>query len=224
MKSIQFSENSKAEIILFKDLQDCAILTADLLESGKVALSGGSTFASLFKSWGEMNLDLKDSEFFPVDERIVPFEDDASNWGFAYKNFLTKCDHKRDKQNFPSSLDYYQTRLAEAFNTNEIPKFDTIMLGVGDDGHTASLFPSGNYFNDTKSIVLETISPKAPTERITLAPATILNCSKLITIISGKGKKEIYKRIIQKDQSLPIVSILSSRENSIIYLDKSLIN
>lgn len=224
MNSIEFNENSKAEIKLFNDLQECATLTADLLKSGRVALSGGSTFASLFKSWGSMNLDLKNSEFFPVDERLVPFDDESSNWGFAYKNFLLLCNHEQDKQNFASSLSSYKKILDNRFGNSNIPIFDTIMLGVGDDGHTASLFPNGEYLNDTDSTILETISPKAPFNRISLSPATILNCRNLITIISGSEKKEIYKRITENDQSLPIVKILSKKENSTIYLDKNLIN
>lgn len=224
MNSIHFNENSEAKIILFSDLQECAKLTADFLKSGNIALSGGSTFASLFKSWEKMNLDLKNSEFFPVDERVVPFDDPASNWGFAYNNFLSKCGHENDQANFPSSYDYYIKRLTKVFGPNTIPQFETIMLGVGDDGHTASLFPEGEYFDDLTSIILETVSPKKPKKRISLAPATILNCHKLITIISGSGKKEIFKRITQTDKSLPIVKILSKRKSSVIYLDRNLLD
>lgn len=223
MKQIEFNSNSKAEIILFNNLQECASLTADLLSTGKIALSGGSTFASLFNSWSQINLNIDNSEFFPVDERVVPFDHEYSNWGFAYKSFLSKCGHEKDKENFPSSLKYYKDRLTEAFKTNKIPQFDTIMLGVGDDGHTASLFPGGDYFEDTTSVILETISPKPPIKRISLAPATILKSRNLATIISGTGKKEIFKKITEKDSSLPIVKILSKKEYSVIYLDKNLI-
>lgn len=224
MDFIEFSDNSKAEITLFKDLKECAAITSDYLKNGNVALSGGSTFGSLFKYWAELDLDLKNSEFFPVDERIVPFVDKDSNWGFAYKNFLSLCKHETDKDNFASSLENYKSIINKKIKNKEFPVFDTIMLGVGDDGHTASLFPGGEYLNDTTSVVLQTKSPKAPTNRISLSPKTIISAKKVITVISGNGKKEIYKRILEKDKSLPIVSILSRIENSIIYLDKNLIN
>jgi len=222
MNQLKLNENSCHKIITFNNFMDLAELTLNYIKSGSVAISGGSTYAALFDKWQNLNPNCKHSCFFPVDERIVPINDVDSNWGVAYNSFLKPIDREIDKENFADTLDHYQQILDKKFN-NQLPIFDVIFLGVGDDGHTASLFPGLQCLDDRISTLLQTISPKPPYNRITLAPKVLLSAKNLITIVAGKSKTEIAKKIfIDKDHNLPIVRLLSERTESTIYLEKEL--
>lgn len=222
MSTLKFNSNSSADIILFDDLAHCAKLTSKHLLNGNVAISGGSTYTELFRYWCESKIPIS-ATFFPVDERVVPFDDPQSNWGIAYNNFLKLIGRESDKQNFPTSIKQYTSVLKNHFKNSTII-FDTIFLGVGDDGHTASLFPNGDYFEDRISTVLDTISPKPPTNRITLAPKPLSSANQLITIIYGSNKIDIVKKILANDIEMPIVKILSQRAHSQLIIHKSLLS
>lgn len=223
MDSLRFNKNASASIHYFTSLQQCAQDTVTYLIQGNIALSGGSTYAALFHHWRDLSPDLSKASFFPVDERIVPFDNPQSNWGTAHKEFLQPLGKESDKNHFAASPDAYTNILTRHFKTEDI-KFDTIFLGVGNDGHTASLFPSGSYFDDNSSLVLETRSPKPPFNRITLAPEVLSSARNLITIIAGENKKIIVRELLAQNKKLPIVKILSQRTDSELFIERNLIN
>ncbi len=221
MNELIINENSRHEIVMFRDFNHLALETSRELKSGNIALSGGRTFKKLFSLWRDLKIDCQNSTFFPVDERIVNFNSDTSNWGTAFRDFLQYICRSEDRDNFPESCEGYQQIIRKYFKS-ENPVFDVIFLGVGDDGHTASLFPGSNAVDDISSIVLETRSPKPPVERITLGSKVISDANDVITIIAGKEKSEIVSRIIGGDESLPIVRVLSRRKQSKIYIEQGL--
>ena len=223
MDSLRFNKNSSASIHYFTSFQQCAQDTVAYLIRGNIALSGGSTYTALFHFWRNLSPDLSKASFFPADERIVPFDNPQSNWGTAYKEFLEPLGKGSDKNHFAASSDAYATILTQYFKTEDI-KFDTIFLGVGDDGHTASLFPSGSYLDDNTSSVLETQSPKPPFNRITLTPKVLSSARNLITIIAGENKKIIVRELLAQNKKLPIVKILSQRTDSELFIERNLIN
>jgi len=222
MDTIHLNKNSCHEIIPFDAIEQLASLTVNFLLEKTVAISGGKTYSSLFPFWVKLKPDCSQTTFFPVDERIVPFDDPQSNWGTAYKYFLQLIGNAQDRNNFMTSPEMFRKILFQKFNRNT-PVFDVIFLGVGDDGHTASLFPNTSVFNYVSSIVLQTTSPKPPLDRITLAPKTLIQAKTLITIIRGTEKKDIVKKIEQVDSSLPIVQILMQRSRSKIFIENILL-
>lgn len=222
MKLLQFNHNATGIIHPFNDFAHCAKLTVNYLTNGNIALSGGSTFKNLFPHWIALSPNCTTSSFFPVDERVVPFDDPQSNWGTTYREFLQPIGRESDKYHFASYLETYKKLLKRHFKSEE-PIFDVIFLGVGEDGHTASLFPGGDYLNDKLLLVLRTQSPKPPIQRITLAPRVLLHAKKVITIIAGSNKKKIVQEIINKNENLPLVKILSQRTDSLFYVEESLI-
>ncbi|MFW6254405.1 MAG: 6-phosphogluconolactonase [Chitinivibrionales bacterium] len=219
--TIQFKHNANATVYPFDSLDELAARTAHHLHNKTVGLSGGSTFRHLFPLWIYNHPDCRQTAFFPVDERMVPFEDHRSNWGTAYRLFFKPLGKQAEKSHFASSVKIYKQILDSFFETRP-PVFDVIFLGVGGDGHTASLFPNQPYLSDRSSTVLQTRSPVAPFDRITLAPRVLIAARKLITIVGGAEKKDIVKGIFQKNGSLPIVRILSEHPASLLYVDKQI--
>jgi 6-phosphogluconolactonase len=223
MDRITFSDSAAASVAPFDTLADCARLTADHLKRGTVALSGGSTYAALFPEWLKLNLDLKNTSFFPIDERIVPFDDPQSNWGTATREFLGPAGIGDQKAHFASSVQQYKELLRDSFGRG-MPVIDTVFLGVGDDGHTASLFPGGDYLDDLSTVVMQTVSPKPPPDRITLGPGVIAAARNVVVIVEGEAKRPVVEGLRQGDAGLPIVRVLSLRPNSEILVGHSLLN
>ena len=221
MHKLQFNANSSAEIITFKNYYSLAAATVPFIQKGFVALSGGNTYSRLFPLWAALKPDCAHASFFPVDERVVPFDDPQSNWGITYRNFLIPINREDDKSNFAQSAEQYYSILKSKFKCN-LPVFDIIFLGIGDDGHTASLFPGQPDLDDTTSVVLETTSPKPPFSRITLGLGSIISAKKVIAILSGNEKADIAKKIFQKDLDLPIVKVLSQRKSSMLFVEESI--
>ncbi|MBD3420451.1 MAG: hypothetical protein GF398_10070 [Chitinivibrionales bacterium] len=196
-------------------------IIAPLLAGGSIAVSGGSTYAQLFKLWRDMKVSCTNASFYPVDERMVAFDDEQSNWGTAWRLFLAPMHKEEDKHHFAVDASEY-ARLLKSNLGEPAPIFDLILLGVGDDGHTASLFPVGEYLDDMESIALQTLSPKPPPNRITIGPRVIAAAKKVITLLFGSGKKEIFQRILAKDTALPIVKVLGMRQDSLLYVERAL--
>lgn len=172
MRRLWFGYNSNATLELFDTLEDCARRTVSGLQIGSVALSGGKTFAALFAHWADLKPDCSKAVFYPVDERVVPIESPDSNWGTACSRLLTPLGRDADRANFAPDVETYDRILRDRFGEG-VPVFDTIFLGVGDDGHTASLFPGASHLDDASSVVLGTQSPKVPVQRVTLGPVVL---------------------------------------------------
>jgi 6-phosphogluconolactonase len=206
------------KIILFDTACELARLTLPYLLKGAIALSGGSTYLKLFPEWVKKKPDCRASTFFPTDERIVDFNDPQSNWGATYREFLSHVGKENDKNNFAKNGESYLLLLKTFFGSN-CPVFDTVFLGVGDDGHTASLFPGEEYLDDMDSFVLETESTRPPFKRVTLAMAPLVAVRTLVVIISGE-KKEVVKKIFDHDQTLPITKLLSRRNSSLLFIHR----
>jgi len=202
-------------------LENMAITSLELRTGKRIGLSGGGTYAKLFPLWA-YELKLEVLEFFPVDERQVPIDSQDSNWGMAKRYLFDPMQDTRSVKNFASSALNYQALLKNKIAPG-IPIFDTIYLGMGEDGHTASLFPGGGYLNDRVSSVLETESPQPPLKRITLGPGVIQAASSVILIINGNSKRDILKKFINGDPNLPAVQVLEPRKDFHLVVDKELL-
>ncbi len=218
MQELKGSGHYNKKIFTFSNLVGVASATVPYLTKGRVGLSGGSTYSKLFSYWRKLNPDIRGATFFPVDERLVPFKNPNSNWREAFNKFLKPLGKLRADAHFASSLQKYKEILFTHFN-GQFPIFDTIFLGVGNDGHTASLFPDGNYYGPNNPTILETIAPNYPHNRISLSPRVIQEAYKVIVIIYGSDKKEITERVLSNDISLPIVKVLNNRDESLLFVE-----
>lgn len=205
--------NNKIKITLFNSFKSLSDDLTSFLVPGNIALSGGSTYLQLLKYWSDKNLKLDNINFFPVDERVVDFEDNDSNWGNTYRIFLSK--YKKNLDNHFINADEYNKKL------NNI-KMNTIFLGVGDDGHTASIFDLDSVFTEQDIKVINSISPKPPINRISFTGNYIIEADEIIIIFYGKGKEKILNQLL-KGYDLPITRLLKKVNKGTIYIHEPLL-
>lgn len=209
---------------VFSSVDSIAEKTFSLLLSAETAaLSFGSTYEGIFKKWKalwEASSQPALPAFFPADERLVDITDPGSNWGTVRKSFLNFCGSTDDAQRWASDEAAYRKFLTAGFG-KDMPVFDLIFLGIGPDGHTASLFP-GTCPNVGEPAwsesVLRTTAPFIPPERLTLGPELIAQAEKLVLTVTGRSKTEIFSQFQNELESevnketLPPVKIIKRRE------------
>ena len=166
----------------------------------------------------EYKLNWEYFNFFMVDERNVSISSSSSNYGNIEKVFfrdVNSSSHSMINDNYSieeCAINYEKLLCSKIpLGENSLPIFDLILLGIGDDGHTASLFPDTKGLNESKKVVIKNSVPQLNTERITLTYPVILNASKIIILAKGAAKDEILKEIkMGKGDHYPIARIINS--------------
>lgn len=176
-----------------------------------IGLSGGSLIDFLAAGLPGINTDWTKWLFILCDERIVPENDKESTAGQYKSKLFTKIQITPsqfltiDPNLLPSSCaDSYSNKLKQLFPNDPLPKIDLLLLGLGPDGHTCSLFPGHPALSVTnKWVVGIDDSPKMPPQRITLTYDVINNARSCIFVVAGKGKAETVKRIVKDGEDFP---------------------
>ena len=172
-----------------------------------IALSGGDTPGPLFSVLGDQHRDAvnwNNVHFFWVDERCVPPDNQESNFGMTQKVFLSKIKipedniHRiRGEDNPEKEAERYSEEIKH-FTTkrNGIPFFDIILLGLGEDGHTASVFPGNEKLFQSDNICTTALHPVTGNTRLTITGKVINNARQIIFIVTGRNKSEIVRKVI----------------------------
>jgi len=190
-----------------------------------IGLSGGSLIDLLTSIVPRLQLPWARLRFFFVDERFVPFTSDESTYGnyqsklFRQLPLTEKNIIKIDPtlKSVEECAQDYQTKLQELL-TEQDKVFDILLLGMGPDGHTASLFPNHSVLKDNGLVTFVKDSPKPPPERVTLTLNTINQSKHKIAVVTGESKSTIVKEVIKdKSTNYPIGQV----ENLVWYLDKA---
>jgi 6-phosphogluconolactonase len=129
-----------------------------------------------------------------------------------------------DSLDLASAATAYQETLAQVFQpASDLPRFDLILLGMGEDGHTASLFPNHPLLNETERWVAPIFdSPKPPPERITLTLPVINHARQVIFLTVGASKAEALSQIIKNSSNrLPAGMVQPANGNLHWFLDKT---
>ena len=174
-----------------------------------VALSGGSTPKALYSllataAFSEQ-LDWRQIHLFFGDERCVAPDHAESNYRMVAASLLAKIVIPNENvQRMAGELApeaaaaAYAAQLNGFFavKENQPPRFDLIFLGLGEDGHTASLFPDSSALHETKALVASTYVAKLKAHRLTLTLPTLNNAEQVSFLIAGQSKSTIVKSIL----------------------------
>ncbi|XP_046675967.1 6-phosphogluconolactonase [Homalodisca vitripennis] len=194
----------------------------------KIGLSGGSLATFLAKGLPKIATDWSKWKIFFCDERVVPIESSDSNYGL-YKNSLIGVVPVKEDQfikinpHLPAeeaARDYIQ-KMAVHFSPDELPRFHLLLLGMGPDGHTCSLFP-GHRLLDESSVWVAPVtdSPKPPPSRITLTFPVVNNAECCAFAVVGQNKAEMIKRILKDQECLPAGRVEPTRGKVYWLLDQ----
>lgn len=199
-----------------------------------IALSGGNTPKLLFSVITEKyirSVDWSIVHFFWGDERCVPPYDPESNYGVAWQTFLSKIEipgkniHRIRGENDPPAEALRYSDEISAFNRSEnnFPVFDLIILGMGDDGHTASIFPGGMGLLKSGKICEVAAHPVTGQKRVTITGKVINNSDLVIFLVTGDNKAHIIDSIFKKradSVTFPASFINPADGKEIWYLDQ----
>ena len=174
-----------------------------------IALSGGSTPQLLFKKLNKKYKDKIDWSYVHIfwgDERCVAAEDPESNYGMAKELLLSFIDipkgniHYINGEENPEeeAISYSEGMLDNLPIKNGLPCFDLCLLGLGDDGHTASIFPNQMELLNSNKICEVAIHPETEQRRITITGDVINNSKNVSFLVTGEAKRKIVAEIIDQ--------------------------
>lgn len=235
-RAVSVMENPLALAAMAAD-EFVEICSSAMTEHGyfAVALSGGKTPMEMYKlltssprreqiNWAQVHL-------FFTDERFVSPASPESNFGSLrdiwqaakieevhFHPLLTLLNSPEE------AASRYEVELEQFFSTKK-PRFDAVFLGVGSDGHTASLFPGHSSFNmnSRQSVIAVYGAPKPPPIRLSLTLPVLNNAAKIIVMATGAEKSEIIKLIFSDAptaQSLPIYLVKPLSGTMVWLIDK----
>ena len=184
------------------------VMTAAINDRGVclVALSGGETPRQIYQRLGKDPL--KDRvnwnlvHLFFSDERSVPPNDPQSNYNMVERSLLSKIDiprhnvHRIKGELAPSlAAQEYEKELKSTFADTQ-GRLDLLLLGVGEDGHTASIFPSTDVVDEQSALVRSVKNPNLNIDRVTLTFPILNNAREIRILVSGKNKSSIVQRVL----------------------------
>lgn len=230
------------ELKIYTDKNEVAVefskYLADFVSQRKVshiALSGGSTPKIVFDELASLyadKIDWKNVHFYWGDERCVDPTDDQSNYKMTVVHLLSKIDipseniHRVKGENDPEEeADRYAQVLEENLpKSNGLPKFDMVILGMGDDGHTASIFPHELDLWNSDKLCEVAVHPESGQKRVTITGGVINNADTVAFLVTGEAKSEKVRIITQQEKGYNRypASLVSPISKSLVwFLDQS---
>lgn len=180
-----------------------------------IALSGGHTPAKLYTMWAATDkyrneTPWKQVHIFWGDERYVPANDPLSNYRMTKQTLLSHVPiPEANVHPVPTQLptpekaaEAYEADLRKYFGAAK-PTFDVTLLGIGGEGHTASLFPGSPALEEKKRWVLPVVAPATPPNRLTFTPVVLDQSVNTYFLVAGKDKREILTSIQSEPEGKP---------------------
>ncbi len=212
------ASTTELEIAILPDADAVARAAADIIaESSEaagdrfsIALSGGHTPSELFETLAtEPYLSRIAWDKWSVwwgDERCVPPTDAMSNYALAAETLLNRvpipAEHVHrihGEAGSQAASRAYENELRDHFGSG-VPQFDLILLGLGEDGHTASLFPGTQALQETRHPVVPSVAPWPPRDRVTLSLPVINAARRVVFVVVGREKAHALRMVIAADQ------------------------
>jgi 6-phosphogluconolactonase len=234
------TENSR--IIVTAGIERLASEGADLFQRAAVAsvasagiftvaVSGGSTPRPMHRLLAEdpyrSGIPWQFTHLFWVDERLVPVTDPDSNFGSAERDFLNQLTipagniHPMSSRKPPvAAAEDYENELRQHFSrfSSAEPVFDLIVLGVGEDGHTASIFPGDHSAEETTRWVTAVKGGTPDVERLTLTLPILNRARCIVYLVSGSKKAEVVRTLLTDASAQLPPSRIAPQRGKIIWL------
>jgi len=180
-------DNSAASLII--DLANKAINKKGFFS---IVLCGGGTPKTIYSKLANADTDWSSWYVYFGDERCLPIDHPDRNSLMAHDSWLVKSKIP-SAQIFPIPSEIGNKKAAEQYESiiGQVKQFDLVLLGFGEDGHIASLFP-GHLWNDDRLVIPVFNAPKAPSERVSLTIKSLSNTMDVIFLIAGKNKAKAF--------------------------------
>jgi 6-phosphogluconolactonase len=212
-----------------------AIARASLAERGefRIALSGGNTPRPVYAQLAGSELPLEKAVLTFGDERCVPPENEESNYRMARETLLDPAHvpassvlRMRGEIEPAVAADEYQQQLdtIAVQRGEKIYRHDLILLGIGDDGHTASLFPETAALQETSRGVVANYVPKLETWRLTFTYPLILAANEICFLVNANKSASLVERVFAGDRSLPATLVDREAQRATWILGESGLN
>jgi 6-phosphogluconolactonase len=217
-------------VALFEDQAAVAEATANaVLDSARAAiarhgrfrlcLAGGTTPAAAYERLRDADADWTRWWIYHGDERCVPQDDAQRNSLAADTSWLAQVPIPREQVfPIPAELGAEEGALEYQKVVESALPFDLVLLGIGEDGHTASLFP-GRAVPDEGLVMPVHESPKPPPDRVSLTPAALADCRKMLILVTGVGKAEAIERW-RSGEALPVAQVAAAAPST-VYIDRA---
>ncbi len=233
-----FEDGAQLAAQLAVDFKEAVDSKAQSNEFLTVALSGGHTPKAFFEILAQPpykdEISWENVMFFWGDERCVPPDNDESNFKMTNAALLSHIDipegnvHRVLGEDPPTNEALRYAKIIEEnvlAGNSGFPAFDWIFLGMGDDGHTASLFPGASNLQENEKICVVAQHPQTGQKRVSITFPVINNAKRVSFLVAGEAKAPVFKEILEKGASekLSYPASMVDPENGILewYLDKA---
>ncbi|KAL5011515.1 hypothetical protein ScPMuIL_010066 [Solemya velum] len=178
----------------------------------RLGVTGGSMVKVLCEGLPKHTADWAKWKVFFCDERHVPYTDKECSYGDYKANLLTAVAIPENNL-YPIQPDItveeaaveYEKKIKEEFAGSDLPRFDVLLLPMGADGHTCSLFPDHKLLNEKDKLVAAlSDSPKPPPSRVTMTLPLVNNAACAVFVVYGASKAEMLKRVLEGNEANPL--------------------
>jgi 6-phosphogluconolactonase len=217
------------------EIIESAIEAINSYGSFSLALSGGTTpgavYRSLSNSSRSARVEWDKVKLFIGDERWVPLDDSASNYHMVCETLIDGVGFPRERFFHVDTAVSSREKAAEVYSKvladqlpmeGGVPTIDLVLLGLGEDGHIASLFPGSKALHDKESFVVVTENPEDGTQRVSLSQRVILNARRVLFLVRGEAKAKILKTVVDKTMTvdqLPAMMVVNQAKMVTWYVD-----
>lgn len=195
-----------------------------------LAFSGGSTPSLMFDIWANEYKEVTPwprMRIYWVDERCVPAEDCESNYGTMRRLLLDKVEMPGEYV-YPICGANSPEKEAEAYSARvrstvplrvDVPVFDVVLLGAGDDGHTSSIFPGQEHLLSSSHPYEASVNPYNGQKRVAMTGSPLFAARRLVFLITGKSKADVVRDMLDSGDTGPAAYVAHHAEDVELFLD-----
>jgi len=217
---VYFSYNSQKELDIKATKFIIKKAALSIKNSGKfsLVLSGGTTPVNVYKLLAKEKINFEKWCIYFGDERCFPLNHPERNSYVAQSIWLSKVNiPKANIFIIPAEAGNEEAAISYEKVLDSEKAFDLVILGMGDDGHTASLFPNQKW-DDLRQVIPIKDAPKSPSERVSLTPSRLSNSDEVLFLIAGKNKLNAFNQY-KSDGNLPANSVSALNKISVMTFD-----